>query len=124
MPLELDACPFCGSKNVKFAAFLCAYRIECADCGALGPNSKNDREMAALYWKAASNNLEWTRTRPTKPGFYFYRSRRGTVSVVQLIPYVALYSFGKEDHGLLCNGLDHACMKGSWAGPIQTPPGI
>ena len=102
MQEQLNSCPFCGSCNVEIGYLIPPFHVHCKDCGAQGPPSK-DWTLAGLGWNAAS--LEWTKTPPTKAGFYFYRNFFGCIQVVNVFA-----------------GLVHSCQReGEWAGPIPVP---
>lgn len=118
MPVKLTPCPFCGSKDIGVNPLLPPFRAYCKDCGAEGPYSTVSPEMAKLYWNTAGcpGQLTWTKARPTKPGFYFYKARN--------IQVVKIDFQGPEDEPTLwCVSIGQpvSALKGKWAGPIPEP---
>lgn len=85
MLIQLTPCPFCGSKDIGVNPLLPPFRAYCKDCGAEGPDSTISPEMALLYWNTAGcpGKLTWTKSRPTEPGFYFYK-RDSKVFIIRI----------------------------------------
>lgn len=112
--IELESCPFCGGNNLRFMYDVAS--IRCMDCGATGPDTRNGETFAGLYWNCCKSRLEWTKARPTRPGFYFYKNKKGNVKIVS-------YEFSQTWGAYRTAPHDHAlCDKEArWAGPIPKP---
>lgn len=72
--------------------------------------------------RKSSRPYEWTAVKPTKSGYYWYRSHAGASEVIVRIyrlksepEYTIRFSPHKDDVNWLCN------QPGHFAGPIRTP---
>lgn len=108
MSEELKPCPACGSCVLKVNHYTCI--VECQSCGLRGPF---DRESPEKVWNALPRKLRWTRERPTKEGWYWYKHDDGQRIIGRL------FHGGLHFPGGNFNSLKD--MPGEWAGPIPEP---
>jgi hypothetical protein len=71
-----------------------------------------------LEQASAMSNLNWTKKKPTKPGWYWYRGE-GDGNTVNVLHYI-------DDDGegpYLATSDDRALndLNGEWAGPVEPP---
>ncbi len=62
MKPALSPCPFCRgeAKEVQLGSGMQNFAVQCSNCGALGPQSDEDDQMARLCWNRCTPD-----TRPT-----------------------------------------------------------
>lgn len=121
MQIQLKPCPFCKGKEIAINPLMPPFRAHCKGCGATGPSSNDSKDMAALYWNAAS--LEWTTTRPRKPGFYFYKSSKGRIWVTHIERLELVHRHGITGIMMVDGDVEQELdrLPGQWAGPIPEP---
>jgi Lar family restriction alleviation protein len=54
--LQLDACPFCGSRTLRLYEYAYAkmFAVDCGDCGAQGPRHSSPFEAQRLWNERAA----------------------------------------------------------------------
>ena len=116
MSEELKPCPACGSISISLASTTPVYYCVCSYCNMYGPESIRQEEAKAA-WNALPRRLRWTKEKPTKNGWYWWRTGggcnlRGIVSVCI-----------ETDIMVLAGGIYKYLSQttGEWAGPIPEP---
>jgi len=68
--------------------------------------------------------VNWTTDKPTKPGWYWYKSQRDRMQIVDLIEWNnGLRVIGIAE-GMYAQLVTHRCPYGpdaEWAGPLESP---
>lgn len=67
--------------------------------------------------------LTWSATRPTVPGWYWYRENRDDASHIIEVGFVCAGENDEQQLETLHDDFDYAVndLTGSWAGPIKLP---
>ena len=122
MSEELKPCPICGGSNLS----ICdhggmvhhEYRIECNYSGCSCLTGVRTKEEAIAAWNALPRRLRWTKERPTKTGFYWWRNTAfdsmATIVAVDIENRASII-IGSE------KVVDFTKVSGEWAGPIPEP---
>jgi len=119
--VELKPCPVCEGK-AAFCELEGRMFVECLSCNMRGPTlSLNARNLPGMdatgavvaAWNALPRRLRWTRERPTKEGWYWYKHDDGQRIIGRL------FHGGLHFPGGNFNSLKD--MPGEWAGPIPVP---
>jgi len=110
-------CPFCGCPTVDLLRSFtnATWSVRCDACHMFGPDSE-DKNAAVERWNALPRRLRWTREKPTKNGWYWWRTGgdcnlRGIVSVcieTDIMVLAGSYKYLSQ-------------TTGEWAGPIPEP---
>jgi len=112
--ITMSPCPHCGNTQIDYWDETDGFYY-CEKCGLCGPRA-HDKILAADRWNGMPRHLKWTKEKPTKDGYYWYKDK----ITMQMIAFVdasteavEFFVFPEET----C--LD--ALDGEWAGPIQEP---
>jgi len=120
MSEELKPCPICEGQYLNVCSHgetgKCEWHIECDHCGCACPTESETEAEAYAAWNALPRRLKWTREKPTKDGWYWWRTGgdcnlRGIVSVcieTDIMVLAGNYKYLSQ-------------TTGEWAGPIPVP---
>ena len=112
--ITISSCPFCGNTQIDYWDETDGF-FYCEACGLCGPRA-HDKILAADRWNGLPRRLKWTREKPTKNGWYWWRTGgdcnlRGIVSVcieTDIMVLAGSYKYLSQ-------------TTGEWAGPIPEP---
>lgn len=114
----LKPCPYCGrSDYLSLSRINGLWYVVCGVCYMQG-SQWADKLRAVKTWNELPRRLQWTKEKPTSPGWYWYYPGAGYE------PYIVRVVIGSIDGRLyvVCDGLSTMdCMNGLWAGEIELP---
>ena len=130
MSEELKPCPYCGATPEERLDEV----VWCPSCGLQGPEGDSE-ENAIAAWNALPRRedpklfshlhffpgrLQFTREKPTKTGFYFWRHKVGDRYIKAMVLVDAERRIGATIGQEGYRDIDSADI-GEWAGPIPEP---
>ena len=112
--LSPKACPLCGNKNIgrHFRQFSkTEWEYECGKCG-LSTGKYQSKEEAIAVWNSLPRKPKWTKKKPKKQGYYWYRPINSLAHKPE--PASIVYYIQGSD-------LTDNMRYGEWFGPIPEP---
>lgn len=117
----LDCCPCSPRHHLDVARRMHRsgaqhFFVLCKNCYMRGPWRKTPEEAVAA-WNALPRALQWTKEPPKKPGWYWWREKKGNRPRIVDVGQGAGMDLAFTPKGLCkVNELD-----GEWAGPVRAP---